>query len=148
MRRPRSDDKALPAGPFLSVSADLFPQGRALIIRRAQAPRIGPFSVSSGNVEVGETLTALARELMEAGIEADIVGFRRGVEAIDREGDPIHTYFVTDSFAARSVSGEFRLSDEVDAVDWIDPADPLPAPTTPEFGDVLARAARIEGRRW
>jgi hypothetical protein len=39
-----------------------------------------------------------------------------------------------------------RLSDEVDAVDWIDPAGPLQAPTTPELGEVLASVARIEGR--
>jgi hypothetical protein len=35
-------------------------------------------------------------------------------------------------------------SDEVDAVEWIDPAAPLPSPTTPELGEVLARAAQIE----
>jgi hypothetical protein len=35
------------------------------------------------------------------------------------------------------------LSDEVDAVEWVDPSGPLPSPTTPELGEVLARAARI-----
>jgi hypothetical protein len=38
------------------------------------------------------------------------------------------------------------LSDEVDAVDWIDPAAGLPSPTTPELGEILARAARIESQ--
>jgi hypothetical protein len=36
------------------------------------------------------------------------------------------------------------LSDEVDAVEWIDPAASLPSPTTPKLGDVLMSAARIE----
>jgi hypothetical protein len=35
------------------------------------------------------------------------------------------------------------LSDEVDVVDWIDPAAELPSPTTPELGEILVRAARI-----
>jgi hypothetical protein len=81
----------------------------------------------------------------EVGIEAEIVGFNRHVEAIYREGDRIRTHFVIASFVARWTSGEPRLSNEVDAVDWIDPAGPLPTPTTPELGEVLASAARIEG---
>ena len=97
---------------------------------------------------MGETLGhALARELMEeVGIEAEIVAFNRHVEAIIREGERVRTHFVIASFVARWTSGEPRLSDEVDAVDWIDPAGPLPSPATPELGEVLTRAARIEGQ--
>jgi hypothetical protein len=39
------------------------------------------------------------------------------------------------------------LSDEVDAVDWIDPAAGLPSPTTPELGEILMGAARIASQR-
>jgi 8-oxo-dGTP diphosphatase len=142
------NDKLFPARPILAVSAAVFRQGRVLIIRRAQAPLIGHFSLPGGRVEVGETLAAaLARELMEeVGVEAEIVGFNRHVEAIYREGDRIRTHFVIASFVARWISGEPRPSDEVDAVDWIDPVGPLPSPTTPELGEVLASAARIEGQ--
>jgi hypothetical protein len=45
------------------------------------------------------------------------------------------------------MSGEPRLGDEVDAVDWVDPAGPLPSPTTPELGEVLGSAARITSRQ-
>ncbi len=99
-------------------------------------------------VEVGETLAAaLARELMEeVGIEAEILAFNRHVEAIFHEGDRIRTHFVIASFVARWTRGEPRLSDEVDEVQWVDPAGPLPSPTTPELADVLARAARIQAQ--
>ena len=80
----------------------------------------------------------------EVGIEAEIIAFNRHVEAIYREGDRIRTHFVIVSFVARWTRGEPRLSDEVDAVEWIDPAAPLPSPTTPELGEVLTRAARME----
>jgi hypothetical protein len=59
----------------------------------------------------------------------------------------VRTHFVIASFVARWTRGEPRLSEEVDAVDWIDPAGPLPSPTTPELADVLAGAARIERER-
>jgi 8-oxo-dGTP diphosphatase len=143
------NDRLFPARPILAVSAAVFREGRALIIRRAQAPLLGHFSLPGGGVEVGETLAAaLARELIEeVGIEAEIVAFNRHVEAIYREGDRIRMHFVITSFVARWIRGEPRLSDEVDAVEWIDPAGPLPSPTTPELGEVLTRAARIAAER-
>jgi ADP-ribose pyrophosphatase YjhB (NUDIX family) len=141
-------DRLFPARPILAVSAAVFREGRVLIVRRALAPLIGHFSLPGGGVEVGETLAAaVARELEEeVGVEAEIVAFNRHVEAIAHEGDRVRTHFVIASFVARWISGEPRLSDEVDAVDWIDPAGPLPSPTTPELGEILARAARIESQ--
>ena len=138
------NDRLFPTRPILAVSAAVFRDGRALIIRRARAPLLGHFSLPGGGVEVGETLAAaLARELMEeVGIEAEIIAFNRHVEAIFHEGSRIRTHFVIASFVARWTRGEPRLSDEVDAVEWIDPAGPLPSPTTPELGEVLgARGA-------
>ena len=143
------NDRLFPLRPILAVSAAVFRQGRVLIVRRARAPLIGHFSLPGGGVEVGETLAAaLARELMEeVGVEAEIIAFNRHVEAIIPEGERVRTHFVIASFVARWTSGEPRLSDEVDAVDWIDPAGPLPSPTTPGLAEVLASAARIESRR-
>ena len=139
------NDKLFPTRPILAVSAAVFRQGRVLIIRRAQAPLIGHFSLPGGRVELGETLAAaLARELEEeVGVEAEILAFNRHVEAIAYEGERVRTHFVIASFVARWIGGGTRLSDEVDAVDWIDPAGLLPAPTTPELAEVLASAARI-----
>ena len=81
------NDRLSPARPVLAVSAAVFRQGRALIIRRAQAPLLGHFSLPGGRVELGETLVAaVARELMEeVGIEVEILGFNRHVEAISRK---------------------------------------------------------------
>jgi 8-oxo-dGTP diphosphatase len=142
------NDRLFPARPIVAVSAAVFRGGRALIIRRARAPLLGHFSLPGGGVEVGETLaTALARELMEeVGIEAEIIAFNRHVEAIVHEGGRIRTHFVIASFVARWIRGEPRLSDEVDAADWVNPTGGLPWPTTPELGEILASAVRIEDR--
>lgn len=139
-------NRLFPTRPILAVSAAVFREGRVLIARRARAPLFGHFSLPGGVVEVGETLAAaLARELMEeVGVEAEMIAFNRHFEAIIPEGDRVRAHFVIASFVARWTKGEPRLSDEVDAVDWIDPAADLPSPTTPELGEILARAARIE----
>jgi ADP-ribose pyrophosphatase YjhB (NUDIX family) len=143
------DDRLFPQRPILAVSAAVFRKGRVLIVRRARAPLIGHFSLPGGVVEVGETLVeAVARELMEeVGVAAEIIGFNRHVEAIAREGDRVRTHFIIASFVARWISGEARVSDEVDAVDWIDPAGALPSPTTSGLAEILVGAARIQGRR-
>jgi 8-oxo-dGTP diphosphatase len=142
------NDRLFPARPILAVSAAVFRQGRALIVRRARAPLLGHFSLPGGGVEVGETMAAaLARELMEeVGVEAEIIAFNRHLEAIFHEGSRIRTHFVIASFVARWTRGEPRLSDEVDAVDWTDPAASLPSSTTPELREVLMSAARIESQ--
>jgi 8-oxo-dGTP diphosphatase len=142
------NDRLFPARPILAVSAAVFRQGRVLIVRRARAPLVGHFSLPGGGVEIGETLAAaLARELEEeVGVKAEIIAFNRHVEAIAHEGGRVRTHFVIASFVARWTNGKPRLSDEVDAVDWIDPAEPLPSPATPGLSEILARAARIESR--
>ena len=142
------NDRLFPARPILAVSAAVFRDGRVLIVRRARAPLIGHFSLPGGVVEIGETLAeAVARELMEeVGVSAEIIGFNRHLDAIAHEGDRVRTHFVIASFVARWMSGEARISDEVDRADWIDPAAPLPSPTTPGLGEILASAARIESQ--
>ena len=129
------NDRLFPLRPILAVSAAVFRQGRVLIVRRARAPLVGHFSLPGGGVEVGETLAAaLARELMEeVGVKAEIIAFNRHVEAIIPEGERIRAHFVIASFVARWTSGEPRLSDEVDAVDWIDPARPRPRRRRPSW---------------
>jgi 8-oxo-dGTP diphosphatase len=97
------NDRLFPARPILAVSAAVFRDGRALIIRRARAPLLGHFSLPGGGVEVGETLAAaLARELMEeVGIEAEILAFNRHVEAIFPEGSRIRTHSPAGRAASR-----------------------------------------------
>jgi 8-oxo-dGTP diphosphatase len=140
------DDRLFPARPILAVSAAVFREGRVLIVRRARAPLLGHFSLPGGVVEIGETLAeAVARELMEeVGVSARIIGFNRHVEAVAREGDRVRTHFIIASFVARWTGGEARTSDEVDRVEWVDPAAPLPSPTTPGLAEVLAGAAGME----
>ena len=141
-------DRLYPARPILAVSAAVFRDGRALVIRRARAPMVGCWSLPGGVVEVGETLAqALARELAEeVGIEAEVVAFNRHVEPILCEGERVKTHFVIASFVARWRRGEPRVSDEADAVLWIEPDACAGLKTTPGLAGIVASAAEIDGR--
>ena len=143
---PAADDRLYPKRPILAVSVAVFREGRVLVGRRAREPMIGRFSLPGGVVEVGETLhEAIARELdEEVGVEADIIAFNRHVEPIVREGGRVRAHFVIASFVARWRRGEARVSEETDAVAWIEPADSASLPTTPELAEILESASRIE----
>jgi 8-oxo-dGTP diphosphatase len=143
-----AQDRLFPARPILAVSTAVFRDGKALLARRAKAPWLGAFSLPGGVVEVGETLAdAAARELMEEiGVEAEIAGFVRHVEAIDRQADRVRAHYVIAVFAARWRRGEPVLSAEVDAIAWVDPHALGDRQTTPELPDIVARAAAIVSR--
>jgi ADP-ribose pyrophosphatase YjhB (NUDIX family) len=138
-------DRLYPPRPIVAVSTAVFRDGRALLARRARAPWPGAFSLPGGVVEVGETLTqAAARELMEeVAVEAEDYRFVRHVEPIHREGTRVRAHFVICVFAARWRRGEPALSDEVDAVDWVDPYALGDRLTTPELPEIVARAAGL-----
>ncbi len=61
-----------------------------------------------------------------------------------REGDRVRAHFVIASFVARWRRGEARVSEETDAVAWIEPAASASLPTTPELAEILESASRIE----
>ena len=143
---PAADDRLYPQRPILAVSVAVFRNGQVLVGRRAREPMIGRFSLPGGVVELGETLAeAVARELYEeVGVEADILAFNRHVEPILRDGDRIRAHFVIASFVARWRRGEARVSEEMDAVAWIDPSACVSLPTTPGLAEILKSAQRIE----
>jgi len=138
-------DRLYPARPIVAVSTCVFRGGRALVARRARAPRAGAFSLPGGVVEVGETLAeAAARELMEeVGVVAEDFRFVRHVEPIQRDGARVRAHFVICVFAARWLRGEPALSEEVDALDWVDPRALGDRLTTPELPEIVARAAGL-----
>ena len=142
-------DRVYPARPILAVSVAVFREGRVLVGRRARPPWAGRFSLPGGVVEAGETLAeAAARELLEeTGVEAEIIAFNRHVEPIVRESGRVLAHFVIASFVARWTRGEATVSNEIDAVAWIEPEASATLMATPELSDILESARRIERER-
>lgn len=135
--------------PILAVSAAIVRDGRVLIARRARAPAHGIYTLPGGVVEVGETLReAVAREILE---ETNLIiepvalaGYRERV-ARDASGKVEH-HFVILPFAARLISGEPLLNEELAEVRWLAPAQLMGLQTTEGLAEIVATAiALIEG---
>jgi ADP-ribose pyrophosphatase YjhB (NUDIX family) len=106
----------------LAVSAAIFRDDKILLVRRARSPAKGFYSLPGGRVEFGETLhTALHREVdEETALKIEIIGlagWREVVPGTTRGGG----HYLIMSFAARWISGEPLLNDELDDFRWLVP---------------------------
>jgi 8-oxo-dGTP diphosphatase len=138
--------RAYPTRPFLAVSVAVFRAGRVLIAERMKPPMTGVFTLPGGMVESGERLEAAAlRELSEeVGISAEIIGFTRHVEIIDRDREgAIRFHAVVCPFAARWTGGEPTPNDEIGRLLFIDPSEIGRYPVTQGLAEIVSRAARI-----
>ena len=136
-----------PPRPQLAVSAAIFQNGRLLLVRRARKPALGIWTLPGGRVEFGESLhQALNREVQEeTGLTIEIIGlagYREGLPRPDR-GQPGH--YVILPFAARWLSGEVQLNDELDDFSWIAPDALGDFKTTEGLSEIVTSACRLIG---
>ncbi len=134
-----------PTHPQLAVSAAIFRNGKVLLVRRARSPAKGFYSLPGGRVEFGETLhAALQREVdEETGLKIEIVdlaGWREVVPGTSGGG-----HYLIMSFAARWISGEPVLNDELDDVRWLGPDALGDLTVTAGLPDIIQSARRLLG---
>lgn len=145
-----TQSRTYPTRPYLAVSAAIFRDDRVLIVRRAQPPAHGLYTLPGGGVELGETLAdALIREIREeTGLEIEplaLAGFRQ-VIARDEAGR-IERHFVILPFAARWIGGEISLNEELTEARWLKLSELPRLNTTEGLAEVVAAAwEQIGGR--
>jgi ADP-ribose pyrophosphatase YjhB (NUDIX family) len=112
-----------PHRPQLAVSVAIFRGPNVLVVRRAQSPAKGFFSLPGGRVEYGESLVAaLHREVAEeTGLGIEIVALAGWREVLPGQVHAGHYLIMT--FAARWREGEAVLNHELDEFRWIAPRD-------------------------
>jgi ADP-ribose pyrophosphatase YjhB (NUDIX family) len=110
-----------PTHPQLAVSAAIFRNDKILLVRRGRSPAKGFYSLPGGRVEFGETLhAALNREVdEETALKIGIAGLAGWREVVPETAGGGH--YLIMSFAARWVSGEVVLNDELDDFKWLKP---------------------------
>ncbi len=138
--------RSYPTRPFLAVSAAIFRDGRVLIVRRARPPARGIYTLPGGGVELGETLEeAVVREVREETALAiepvALAGYRQAIGR-DAEGR-IERHFVILPFAARWISGEVTLNEELAEAHWLKPAELTGLTTTEGLAQIIAAAERL-----
>lgn len=145
-----ASDRLYPSRPFLAASIAVFREGRVLVASRTQPPLAALYSLPGGLVEPGETLAQAAlRELREeVAVEAELVGFLRPVEIIERDADgSVRHHFVVLAHVARWLAGEGTVGLEAGDVRWIEEDEAASLPTTPGLPDTLRAAfALMAGR--
>jgi 8-oxo-dGTP diphosphatase len=138
-----ADPRTYPDRPYLAVSAAIIRDGRVLIVRRARPPAYGVFTLPGGVVEAGETLfEAVIREVEEeTALVIEPVGLAGFREVIVRDADDrIARHFVILPFAARWISGEPVLNEELAEARWLRLSELAGLPTTEGLGEIVAAA--------
>jgi mutator protein MutT len=110
-----------PDRPFLGVGAIILHGDHILLVRRANPPLQGEWSIPGGLVEVGETTReAVIREVQEeTGLQIEPVKLVEVFERILRDKSELVQYhFVLVDYLCRIVSGEPRACSDVSELRW------------------------------
>ena len=145
-----NDVRTYPTRPFLAVSAAIFRDGKVLVVRRARKPALNLYTMPGGVVEAGETLAeAAAREVREeTALEIEVLTLAGHREAVMRDKDGrVERHFVIMCFAARWISGEPVLNEELDEAHWLAPSEIAGLRTTDGLAEIVASAAEIIARQ-
>ncbi len=141
-----TEARIYPTRPYVAVSAAIFRDGRVLIVRRAQPPANGLYTLPGGVVEIGETLVeAVVREIREeTRLEIEphgLAGYRQVIARDD--GGRVERHFVILPFAARWLAGEISLNDELAEGLWLAPSELPGLKTTEGLADIVAAAGEL-----
>jgi 8-oxo-dGTP diphosphatase len=143
-----TESRTYPTRPHLAVSAAIFRNGLVLIVRRAQPPAHGIYTLPGGGVELGETLgEAVVREVREeTGLEVEPVGLAGYRQVIARDGGGrVERHFVILPFAARWLKGEVSLNEELADALWLKPPELSGFKTTEGLAEIVAAAGELIG---
>jgi len=146
-----TEARSYPTRPYLAISAAVFRERRVLIVRRARPPANGLFTLPGGVVELGETLVEAAiREIREeTGLQIEPLALAGYREVIARDaGGRTERHFVILPFAARWLSGEISLNEELAEARWLMPCELSGLETTEGLAEIVAAAGeRMNARR-
>jgi 8-oxo-dGTP diphosphatase len=114
-----------PERPILGVGAVVLAGSRVLLVKRANEPLKGEWSLPGGAVEVGETLeAAVAREIQEeTGLEIEVGPI---VDVLDRlRFDPdgrVRFHYVLVDFLCRPHRGSLACASDAEDAAWVEVA--------------------------
>lgn len=143
-----TDARTYPDRPYLAVSAAIMRDGKVLVVRRARKPALNLYTLPGGAVEAGETLVeAVIREVREeTQLTIEPLALAGTREAIMRDAQGrVERHFVILSFAARWLSGEPVLSEELDDARWLDPSELAELKTTEGLAEIVVAALECAG---
>jgi 8-oxo-dGTP diphosphatase len=138
-----AESRLYPERPIVAVGAVIFDGERVLLIKRANEPSRGEWSLPGGAVEVGESLeAALAREVREETCLDVTVG--PVVEVLDRirrdDVDRVEYHYVIVDYLCRPQGGTATCGSDADEVRWAALDDLASFHLTPSVVAVIEKA--------
>jgi 8-oxo-dGTP diphosphatase len=141
-----ADARTYPERPFLAVSAAIMRDGKVLAVRRARKPALNLYTMPGGVVEIGETLfEAVQREVREeTALEIEPIALAGRHEAIMRDAQgKVQRHFVVLCFAARWLSGDVVLNEELDDARWLTLPELSGIKTTEGLTEIVTSAFKL-----
>jgi 8-oxo-dGTP diphosphatase len=137
-RSSRQEDRTTRDGASIAVLKECC----VLLVRRAQPPYAGLWSLPGGKTEANETARdAVRRELKEeTGIEVEIEGVVDTVKIVPDEADGGATYRLT-VFYGHPTGGSLKAGGDAEAAEWVHLDDVDELPMTPGTADLIWVAA-------
>ena len=116
------DFRKYPERPIVAVGAVILDGDRVLLVRRANPPLKGQWSLPGGAVEVGEPLdAALVREVREeTGLDVEVGPVVEVLDSIRRDaGGRVEYHYVILDYACRVTGGRIANGSDAADVRWI-----------------------------
>lgn len=111
-----------PAAPIVGVGAVVIKDAKALVVKRANEPYKGQWSIPGGRVELGESLVdAVRRELREeTGLDVEVGALIEVFERIQRDDEArVRYHFVIIDYLCACAGGTLCAGDDADDVRWV-----------------------------
>lgn len=109
-------NREYPDRPIVGVGGVIFKNETVLLVKRAQAPGVGQWSLPGGAVELGETLTeALEREIREeTNLGIEVGGLVTVLDRIIHDPEErIQYHYVIVDYWGWVVSGELKAASDI-----------------------------------
>ncbi|MGH9727374.1 MAG: NUDIX hydrolase [Candidatus Acidiferrales bacterium] len=117
-----TEDREYPERPVIAVGGVVISDARVLLIRRAQPPLEGRWSIPGGLLELGESIArAVARELLEeTGVQIRALELIEIYEKVLRlPNQPPQYHFVILDYLCELKGGNARAGSDVTDVAWV-----------------------------
>jgi 8-oxo-dGTP diphosphatase len=138
-----------PDNPLVGVGAVIVQDGRVLLIRRAQPPLLGEWSLPGGLLECGETLReAVVREAREeTGLLVETVDMLGVYERVIR-GDEgrVRYHYVLIDYLCRPTTGELKAGSDAAAVRLFRPEELDGLKLPPDTREVIGKGLKLVAR--
>jgi len=132
----------------VGVGALIIRDDKVLLVKRANEPNKGKWSIPGGVVKLGESLIdALKREVIEeTGLEVDVLDVACVSEEIVRDDEGVKFHYVIIDFFADVVGGELKVGSDVEEAKWVG-FDELDSIEIVDFVKKLIENVKMESKR-